>query len=210
MREIDEAVGRLRFHVRESFADGDRRFTPDEAALSRLESEIGADLPPQFRYFLSRYGGGVIQDAVVHTAVEHEHLMSVEGLHTSLDVFGFYRPARSPEALPQNVSDVRVALSLAAETLPRGLVPFAALYGKYFFCVSCASESFGKVYVKAPEEFDDDDPADFLFPQAESLLDFLRGLRCLSEAEAVEWDAHCQRTGRYPVPLWTDDFEPSD
>ncbi|HXG11003.1 MAG TPA: SMI1/KNR4 family protein [Gemmataceae bacterium] len=183
MNEIDTTMRNLSHDVRDSCPGGQKLLPAEEELLSQFEQEIGHRLPPDYRYFLSRYSGVRLFNAMIHPAVQDEKLESVEGIHL-ISFFGFY--TLSPQG-GKCSSDLSWNYRVYKDFLPAGVIPIAEFCGDYLFCISCAPETYGRIFVKVPEEFDDDDPADFLFPQAPSLLDFLRSLHTLTDEETHAW-----------------------
>ena len=184
MDEIDAIMRRLHYKICESFADGHRLIPADEERITRFEAEIGHNLPHEYRCFLQRYQGAWIWNAELHPTIQHEHLQSVEGVH-SIHFLGFYS---TPPGRTKSPHDLPWRAQLLKDDLPVGVIPVAEfLQQTYYFCVSCAPETYGQVFIKAREECDDDIPADFIFPHAPSFLEFLRSLRTMTDEEADEW-----------------------
>jgi cell wall assembly regulator SMI1 len=183
MSEIDTIMQGLGYKIRESYPDGEKLLRADESRLAQFEEEIGYRLPPDYRYFLQRHGGAWLSNVMIRPAVQDEKLESIESVHL-LIFLGFY--SGTPR---HGVSrdDLLWAYQASRNVLPAGVIPIAEFCDDYYICISCAPETYGRVFVKVPEEFDDDDPADFLFPQAASFLEFLRSLRTMTDEEAHEW-----------------------
>jgi hypothetical protein len=182
MDEIDVIMQRLNHGIRESFADGERRLPADEDRIAHFESAIGYKLPPDFRYFLTCYSGARIYNVFIPTPVVHERLWCPDELHLILCFGGFY--SKPPQG-PKSTADLLTRYHALEDVLPAGIVSFAEfVQQKYYFCISCFSETYGQVFLKAREEYGDDDPAELLFPYAPNFIELLRSLRTLSDEEA--------------------------
>lgn len=183
MDEIDAIMRRLSYKIRLSFVDGHSLLPADEARIADFEDQIGYRLPKEYRYFLQRYQGAWITNVLMYPTVQHENLQGVEGVY-ALHFLGFYTvppgQTKSPHDLPWRHRVMK-------DVLPSGLIPIAEFIQDYYLCISCRLETHGQAYIKVPQDFDDDDPTDFLFFQAPTFLDFLRSLRTLTDEEADEW-----------------------
>jgi hypothetical protein len=171
MDEIDTIMQRLDFRIRESFDDGQARLSTDDTTLTRFEEAIGYQLPAEYRRFLARYGGACFHNVVADPASPDSRLSPDFVFHVNM-FSGFYS-----DAPRRTVHDLSCGYRLWKDRLPPGLIPIAESCDNWY-CLSCAGgAAYDHVYLRMPEEFDDDSPEDFTFLIAHSFMEFVRSLR---------------------------------
>jgi hypothetical protein len=117
------------------------RITGDlEPLIRRLETEIGAPLPDDYRGFLAEFGGATFPELFEAPITEPGH----PGEYACPWVFfGFYNP--DARGIPHS-HDLRSNYSEYKSRVRFGLIPIAEAIGGNLICLSVSGSNRGSVY----------------------------------------------------------------
>lgn len=182
-QRLDGILENLRFRICRISPEGCSLILNEETKIVEIEENLGVKLPLEYRDFLKRHGAIQLDNALVVSTMHDEERIGWNESAGLISFYGIY--AISPSG-QKSFFDLFSVATRYRELLPKGVIPFAE-FGNFLFCISCSGEHRGSIYLKAPEQFDDDKPEDFLFLQSPSFLDFLQSLRTMTDEETAEW-----------------------
>lgn len=130
---IDEMITSLGFRM----LDGVPWAAPSQSDLARLETNLGAPLPSEYRYVLSRWTGGLLGDEDYHV---ESLLLEASPWGVSVD------PELFNPLLSGHPCSLEEGFLAHRARLPRGVLPIASDAGGNQICLDVGGESPGSVW----------------------------------------------------------------